>query len=113
MRIRMRVWVGASSTVARRVVVICPDDTVSEELGAGRIATRLAEAIGAPGDALCVGGRLLEDTDRLGYPPLLDGVSVRLVDRTTWRPASRPSVTAATEVAVIGGPDAGRARALS
>lgn len=109
----MRVWVGASSAVARHVVVTCPDDAVGDELASGVIAARLADSLGAQGDALCVGGRLLEDTELLGCPPLLDGVSVRLVERAGWRPPTRPTVTAATEIAVIGGPEAGRTHALS
>lgn len=109
----MRVWVGTSSTVARRVTITCPDDVDDAERGAGRTAARLAETLGVAGDALCVGGRLLEDTHRLGHPPLLDGVSVRLVERGLWRPAGRSVASAATEIAVIGGPDAGRSHPLS
>ena len=109
----MSVWTGRWGTSRREVTVTVPDGCPPDELRPSRIAERLSDALGMLGDALSVRGELLDETSRLGAPPLLDGVSLRLVDRSTWRPPRTTSALAATELAVVGGPDAGRTRALT
>ena len=113
MRIRITVWPAGAGATARQVTVTAPDGGPGEPLTGEQVARWLADALGTAGDALCVQGRLLDDTARLGHPPLLDGASVRLVQRSTWTPPRTVAAVAATEVAVVGGPDAGRTRALS
>jgi S-DNA-T family DNA segregation ATPase FtsK/SpoIIIE len=110
MRIRLTVRVGVDPT-AREVVVETPDAAVAE-LRADRVAGRLAVTLGTRGDALAVSGRLLDDGAVLGTPPLLEGAAVRLVERSSWVEPP-PGRSAATELAVVSGPDAGRARALT
>ncbi|KAB7741832.1 FHA domain-containing protein [Nostocoides sp. F2B08] len=110
MRIRLTVRTGADPA-AHEVVVETPE-TATADLRTDRVAARLATTLGVPGDALAVSGRLLDDGAPLGSPPLLDGTSVRLVERESWVEPRR-SRSAAVELAVASGPDAGRTRALT
>jgi S-DNA-T family DNA segregation ATPase FtsK/SpoIIIE len=110
MRIRLSVRVAADPS-AREAVVETSEDSVVDRRS-DVVATRLAQTLGVRGDALAVGGRLLGSDALLGCPPLLDGASVRLVERASWvEPRRAPR--AATELAVVSGPDAGRALALT
>lgn len=109
----MTVWTGRWGTSRRKVTVTTPDGCPTGELRSGRVAALLGDALGMPGDALCVRGRLLDESSVLGETPLLDGVSVRLVKRSDWSPQRTSAALAATEIAVIGGPDAGRTRPLT
>jgi DNA segregation ATPase FtsK/SpoIIIE, S-DNA-T family len=109
----MTVWAGGCTARPRVVTVTTPEGCPPVELRSDRLAERLGDALGVPGDALCVRDRVLDPAMLLGRPPLLDGVSVRLVERARWTPPRISSPVAATEIAVIGGPDAGRTRALT
>ena len=110
MRIRLTVRVG--NDPAPRDVVVETPDSAGADRRADRVAARLAATLGVSGDALAVAGRLLDNEAPLGIPPLLDGASVRLVERGSWVDPRRPP-TAASELAVVSGPDAGRTRALT
>lgn len=109
----MTVWAGPGGAASRRVTVTVPDDCPRQDRRCDLLAARLGDALGVPGDALVVRGRLLEASALLGDPPLLDGVSVRLVDGSRWSPPRATAASAATEVAVVGGPDAGGSRPLT
>ena len=113
MRIQLSVRTGARSTRARPIAITTPPGCPSEELTSGRIAALLARTLGVPGDALVVGTGIVAETTVLGSPPLLTGTSVRLVERARWSPPARAARTATTEIAVIGGPDAGHAVPLT
>ena len=109
----MTVWTGRHGAAPRRVTVATPEPCPPEERRCDRLAGRLSETLGVPGDALAVRGELLDDDALLGDPPLLQGVSARLVTRAQWRGHRVRAPVAATEVAVVGGPDAGRTRPLT
>ncbi|MFN2319499.1 MAG: FtsK/SpoIIIE domain-containing protein, partial [Dermatophilaceae bacterium] len=113
MRIRLAVWSGSTSATPRHLTVTTPEGCPPDELRSDRLAARLSDALGVPGDALCVRDRVLDDAALLGRPPLLDGASVRLLVRNSWAPLRSAPPAAATEIAAIGGPDAGRTRPLT
>lgn len=113
MKIRLSVGVGIAGAGAREVTITVPESCSPEARHAGAIAILLAQTLGAPGDALALRDRLLPGTAVLGDPPLVDGASVRLVEQARWSAPHRSPRSAATEVAVIGGPDAGHTRALT
>lgn len=113
MRIRLAVWVGSASATARTVTLTVPDSCAPEDRQAGAIAAILARTLGVRGDTLSVRDRLLPSSTLLGHPPLVDGGSVRLVTRDEWAPPQRSAPSAASEVAVVSGPDAGHTRSLT
>lgn len=84
---------------------------------AGDLRRALAAHLQHPVESLLVGGRAVPDRAVVGAPPLLDGVSLT----ATGAPAPvGPAASrggdgdgrAALELVVVGGPDAGRSRAL-
>ena len=113
MRIHLSVRAGSVSAHAQRITLTTPPGCPSEELGADRIAALLARTLGVDGDALVIGDQLLPEAALLGAPPLLTGTSVRVVERAGWSPPTRTARTATTELAVTGGPDAGRSLPLT
>lgn len=80
---------------------------------AGALCRALAVHLGVPVFALTSRGRVVPASARVGHPPLLHGAAVTAV--TTEGVALPEEVGAAStvlELAVVGGPDAGRSRVL-
>ncbi len=72
----------------------------------------LARHLGHPVPILLAGGAPVPDDAVLGMPPLLDGVSLAVAAAAAG-PAAPIGPGAALELAVVGGPDAGRSRPLA
>ncbi len=77
---------------------------------AGDLRTALADHLTHPVECLLVAGDPLPDGAAVGMPPLVDGVS--LVVASGPPQPRRSARAAALELAVVGGPDAGRSRPL-
>ena len=78
---------------------------------AADLRAALAAHLGHPVGGLLAAGRQVADDAVLGLPPLVDGVSLAVA--SPGPPADPlPGPAAALELAVVGGPDAGRSRPL-
>ncbi|MBM6404376.1 FHA domain-containing protein [Phycicoccus sp. CSK15P-2] len=111
MELRLTVHVPQRRTRPVDVVI-----DAREGAAAGRLRGALADHLGLPVPVLSVEGRPVADDAVVGMPPLLDGASVTVEGTEALRGGgadgggNRPR--AVLEVAVVGGPDAGRSRPL-
>lgn len=74
----------------------------------GEVRTRLAAAAGVVSDGLSVQGRLVDDHDTLGQPPLMRGALLVAGSEEGDGSAPPPRGTGAVELRVVGGVGAGR-----
>ena len=79
---------------------------------AADLCARLADRLGEPVGRLSSRGRTIPPDAVVGEPPLLHGTAVT-VDSGAASPGPEAAEPGVLEVVVVGGPDAGRARALS